>query len=193
MGVFDRESNTITYVTTPDEISIDVEHFNKRVITENFNRVVCKELAKQIDVPSKEKNLIFCATDPHADLVVKILKEELAARYGEVDDDAVQKITASAHKPMEIIRKYKNEQLPQIAVTVDLLTTGIDVPAITNLVFIRRVSSRILYEQMLGRATRRCDDIGKEIFRIYDAVGIYAALQDVCVPLKLARMCRRIG
>jgi len=59
---------------------------------------------------------------------------------------------------------------------VDLLTTGIDVPEICNLVFLRRVNSRILYEQMLGRATRRCDHIGKETFRVFDAVGIYAAL-----------------
>jgi hypothetical protein len=39
------------------------------------------------------------------------------------------------------------------------------VPAITNLVFVRRVNSRILYDQMIGRATRRCDEIGKEYFR----------------------------
>jgi type I restriction enzyme R subunit len=62
---------------------------------------------------------------------------------------------------------------------VDLLTTGIDVPAICNIVFLRRVRSRILYEQMLGRATRRCDDIGKEVFRIFDAVDLYAALEPV--------------
>jgi type I restriction enzyme R subunit len=54
---------------------------------------------------------------------------------------------------------------PKIAVTVDLLTTGIDVPSITNLVFIRRVNSRILYDQMIGRATRPCPEIGKEVFR----------------------------
>lgn len=63
--------------------------------------------------------------------------------------------------------------------TVDLLTTGIDVRSITNLVFIRRVSSRILYEQMLGRATRICPEIGKETFRIFDAVDLYRNLQDV--------------
>jgi len=62
---------------------------------------------------------------------------------------------------------------------VDLLTTGIDVPKICNLVFLRRVSSRILYEQMIGRATRRCDEIGKTVFRIYDPVDIYASLQEV--------------
>jgi type I restriction enzyme R subunit len=60
---------------------------------------------------------------------------------------------------------------------VDLLTTGVDVPAICNLVFLRRVNSRILFDQMLGRATRQCDGINKETFRVFDAVGIYDALQ----------------
>ena len=62
---------------------------------------------------------------------------------------------------------------------MDLLTTGIDVPEICHLVFMRRVRSRILYEQMKGRATRRCDDIGKTVFKIYDPVDIYEALEAV--------------
>jgi type I restriction enzyme, R subunit len=180
VGVLDRESNKIDYITTQDEIKLEIEDFNKKVITKDFNRVVCSELANQIDFPSKEKTLVFCATDAHADMVVQLLKDEFEKKYGEVDDDAIVKITSQAHKPLALIRKYKNEQLPQIAVTVDLLTTGIDVPPITNLVFLRRVNSRILYEQMLGRATRTCPEIGKEVFRIYDAVGIYNALQEVC-------------
>jgi type I restriction enzyme R subunit len=64
-------------------------------------------------------------------------------------------------------------------VTVDLLSTGIDVPPICNLVFLRRVKSRILYEQMMGRATRPCGDIDKVVFRIFDAVDLYATLSQV--------------
>ena len=60
-----------------------------------------------------------------------------------------------------------------------MLTTGIDVPSITNLVFLRRVNSRILYEQMIGRATRQCPEIGKEVFRIFDAVDLYPHLQNL--------------
>jgi type I restriction enzyme R subunit len=65
-----------------------------------------------------------------------------------------------------------------------LLTTGVDVPEIVNLMFIRWVCSRILFEQMLGRATRLCPDLygpgsNKERFFIFDAVGIYDDLQDV--------------
>lgn len=75
-----------------------------------------------------------------------------------------------------------NEVSPRVAVTVDLMTTGIDVPSICNLVFLRRVKSRILYEQMLGRATRQCDDLGdgsrKEVFKVFDAVDLYSAIQN---------------
>src|ERR1700689_3262365 len=77
------------------------------------------------------------------------------------------------------LRPSKGDPRPKKVVTVDFLTTGIDVPAIPNLVFVRRVNSRILYDQMIGRATRRSDEIGKEYFRIFDAVDIYANLQDV--------------
>ena len=79
----------------------------------------------------------------------------------------------------EVIRKFKNDTFPNIVVTVDLLTTGIDVEEIENLVFLRRIKSRILFEQMLGRATRLCADIGKTHFEIYDAVGVYNVLEPV--------------
>jgi type I restriction enzyme R subunit len=174
--LIDRGSGETRTEILPDEVSIDIESFNRRVITEPFNEAVCGELVKHIDPSLPEKTLIFCVDDDHADLVVKVLKKALDGRYLAVDDDAVQKITGKADKPLERIRRFRNEPLPRIAVTVDLLTTGIDVPAIANLVFLRRVRSRILYEQMLGRATRRCDAIGKESFRIFDAVDLYSAL-----------------
>ena len=82
-------------------------------------------------------------------------------------------------KIKEAIRRFKNETYPNIVVTVDLLTTGIDVREIVNLVFLRRIRSRILFEQMLGRATRLCPEIGKTHFEIYDAVGVYKALEPV--------------
>ena len=68
-----------------------------------------------------------------------------------------------------------------MAVTVDLLTTGIDVPEICNLVFLRQVNSRILFDQMLGRATRLCDFDGdaKDSFRVFDAVRIFEAIGDM--------------
>lgn len=175
--IFKPDTSEIELATAPDEIKIEVEQFNKKVITEPFNQVVCEYLATEIDPSSPQKTLIFCATDAHADLVVTLLKNAFKNQYGSVEDDAVIKITGTADKPLKLIRRFKNERNPNVAVTVDLLTTGIDVPQICNIVFLRRVNSRILFDQMMGRATRRCDDIGKETFRIFDAVKIYDALQ----------------
>ncbi len=163
---------------TPDELDFDVAQFNRQVLNDNFNREVCKYLVGELDPYGAEKTLIFCATDGHADTVVRLLKEQYGGQGG-VSDDAIAKITGQSDKPLDLIKHYKNDRWPNIAVTVDLLTTGIDVPAICNLVFLRRVNSRILYEQMLGRATRRCDEIGKEAFRIFDAVNLYDSLQKV--------------
>jgi type I restriction enzyme R subunit len=175
--VMDSKTGEIDNTTAPDELNFQVEAFNRKVITQPFNQVIAEELAKHIDPSLEGKTLVFAATDAHADMVVHELKKAFAAQYGSIEDAAIRKITGSVDKVGNLIRSFRNDAFPQIAVTVDLLTTGIDVPKITNLVFIRRVNSRILYEQMLGRATRRCDEIGKEVFRIFDAVDLYASLQ----------------
>lgn len=168
-----------------DELNFDVEQFNKKVITRPFNEAVLAEIAKDIDPENPEeqgKTLIYAVDDQHADMIVDILKN-IYAEYG-VDNDAIMKITGSVgggnpKKVQEAIKRFKNERYPSIAVTVDLLTTGIDVPEITNLVFLRRVKSRILFEQMLGRATRLCPKIHKTHFEIYDPVGVYESLEAV--------------
>lgn len=167
---------------TPDDLGFDVDQFNRAVVTENFNRAVCAALAEHIDPAEPGKTLVFAATDDHADMVVRLLTEAFEARYGAVEHGTVAKITGAAENPSALLRRFKNERRPAVAVTVDLLTTGVDVPDIVNLVFLRRVRSRILYEQMLGRATRLRPDLygpgdDKEVFRVFDAVDLYAALE----------------
>ena len=168
-----------------DELDFDVDKFNRQVMTESFNRTVLEEIAKDIDpeAPKEQgKTLIYAVNDSHADTIVSILKG-IYSRTG-VDNDAIMKITGNVgggdrKKVQEAIKRFKNEDYPSIAVTVDLLTTGIDVPEITTLVFMRRVKSRILFEQMMGRATRLCPEIHKTHFEIYDPVGVYESLEDV--------------
>lgn len=179
MEVLNPRTGAIDLVHAPDEINFQVEGFNRKVITVPFNRTVAEELARHIDPDLPGKTLIFAVTDAHADIVVEELKQALEDRYGEIQDAAVRKITGSVDRVRDLIRSFRNDAFPKIAVTVDLLTTGIDVPSITSLVFIRRVNSRILYEQMLGRATRLCEEIDKETFRIFDAVNLYPHLQDL--------------
>jgi len=165
-----------------DEIKFDIETFNRQVITENFNRAVLEEIAIEINPEGDSKTLIYAVDDSHADLIVKLLRE-IYEKQG-VGNDAIMKITGSIgggnkKKVLEAIKRFKNEKHPNIAVTVDLLTTGIDVPEISTLVFMRRVKSRILFEQMLGRATRLCPEINKTHFEIFDPVRVYEALEKV--------------
>ncbi len=179
--VYDAHRHQIDLFKAPDEITLKVEDFNRKVITRPFNEAVCSYLAQEIDPGGLRKTLVFCVNSDHADLVVDVLKAAFVAQYGSVEDDAVIKITGNADKPLELIRRYRNERLPNVAVTVDLLTTGVDVPEICNLVFLRQVNSRILFDQMLGRATRLCDFDGeaKDTFRVFDAVRLFEAIGDM--------------
>lgn len=176
--VYDPEKGEVQLERMEDSLHFDVDQFNKKVITEPFNRMVLRKLTEYIDPAGNEKTLVFAATDQHVNMVVRLLKGAYKENGDEIEDGAIIKITGSIFKPLDAIKKFKNERLPNIEVTVDLLTTGIDVPAVTNLVFLRRVQSRILYDQMLGRATRLCPEIRKTHFNIFDAVGIYDKLQN---------------
>ena len=177
-------TGTIDLTTAPDDLGFEVESFNRRVVTAEFTRVVCEQLAEHIDPADPGKTLIFAASDAHADMVVTALGAAMEARHGPQDEAMIRKVTGTIDKPGAMIRCYRNDPTPKIAVTVDLLTTGIDVPKIVNLAFLRRVNSRILYDQMIGRATRLCPEIGgpgmdKESFRVFDAVRQSEAIQDL--------------
>jgi len=179
VNIIDPRTGQIDLFNLEDQVDFEVAEFNKKVYTRAFNRAVAEAIARECSPTEPGKTLLFAARDDHADILVDELRTALIEEYGPQPHDLVEKITGSVDKPLDRIKAFKNDPRPKYVVTVDLLTTGIDVPAITNLVFVRRVNSRILYDQMIGRATRRCDEIGKEYFRIFDAVDIYANFQDV--------------
>lgn len=177
--IVDPRTGQIDLFNLDDEVDFEVSEFNKKVYTRAFNRAVAQAIAVECPPDQPGKTLLFAARDDHADILVEELRAALAEEYGPQAHDLVEKITGKIDKPLDRIKAFKNDPRPKYVVTVDLLSTGIDVPSIVNLVFVRRVNSRILYDQMIGRATRRCDEIGKDYFRIFDAVDIYANLQEV--------------
>lgn len=176
VSLFDIDDKAIQTGRLADDMDFDVEAFNTKVVTESFNRVVCQTLADRLDPLDRElgKTLIFAARDSHADMVVSLLQEAFAKAGKSLPPNAIMKITGRDRHREQHIREFKNEEFPNIVVTVDLLTTGVDVPSITNLVFLRLVKSRILFEQMIGRATRLFPGI--DCFNIYDAVGQFATM-----------------
>ena len=162
-----------------DELDFEVAEFNRKIVLPDNTRKVLEEVSAYLNPESGEKTLIFAVNDAHADSIVDTLRD-IYKEYG-ISNDAIMKITGKTaggnkKKVLQVIKQFKNNQYPNIAVTVDLLTTGIDVPAICNLVFMRKINSRILFEQMLGRATRLCPEIGKTHFNIFDAVRVYEDL-----------------
>ena len=162
-----------------DELDFEVADFNRKIVLPNHTRTVLEEISSYINPESDEKTLIFAVNDNHADCIVDTLRD-IYKDYG-ISNDAIMKITGKTaggnkKKILQVIKQFKNNQYPNIAVTVDLLSTGVDVPKICNLVFMRKINSRILFEQMLGRATRLCPEIGKTHFNIFDAVRVYEDL-----------------
>lgn len=182
IGVYDPNTGELLNGSVmEDELNFDVSDFNKKIILPDHTYKVLKEISNYIDPDSREKTLIFAVSDSHADQIVDTLRK-IYEPYG-ISNDAIMKITGKTaggnkKKILQVIKQFKNNQYPNIAVTVDLLTTGIDVPSICNLVFMRKINSRILFEQMLGRATRLCTDIGKTHFNIFDAARVYEDLKD---------------
>ena len=180
LAQYDPNTNElINGAVLQDELDFDVSDFNKAIVLPDHTRKVLEEVANYLNPESGEKTLIFAVNDNHADCIVDTLRD-IYKPYG-ISNEAIMKITGKTaggnkKKILQVIKQFKNNQYPNIAVTVDLLTTGVDVPPICNLVFMRKINSRILFEQMLGRATRLCPEISKTHFNIFDAVRVYEDL-----------------
>jgi type I restriction enzyme, R subunit len=155
----DPESGQQEFDFLEDERVFDTGKLEREITAPDSNRKILKEIQKYAAEHEKEfgrfpKTLLFAHNDlahtSHADQVVTIARE-LFGR-GEA---FVAKITGKVDRPLQRIREFRNRPNPGIVVTVDLLTTGIDIPDLEFLVFLRPVKSRILFEQMLGRGTRK--------------------------------------
>ena len=95
------------------------------------------------------KTIVFAMTQDHALRLAQVF-EDMYPQY----PGLAKVITYKSNYKGDLIEQFKREDFPRIAITVDLLETGIDVPEVVNLVFMKPVQSRIKLEQMIGRGTR---------------------------------------
>jgi len=174
VGEIDTDTGAEKLDALEDEREFAASDIEAKITSPDSTRKIITALKKYTDLHEQEtlrfpKILIFAVNDmahvSHADEVVRTCKEV----FGK-GDDFVMKITGSptVDRPLQKIRQFRNRPEPRIVVTVDMLTTGVDIPAIEMVVFMRMVKSRILWVQMLGRGTRLCDEIHKEKFTIFD-------------------------
>lgn len=152
------------------------ELFRYLINDDTIDHVLAELMTDGLKIHSGEdigKTILFAYNHLHAECIV----ERFHALYPERGADYCQLIDNQVKHHDRLIGEFKTpEKYPQIAVSVDMLDTGIDVPEVLNLVFFKIVKSKIKFEQMIGRGTRLCPDVfgpgkKKEHFYIFDWCG----------------------
>jgi type I restriction enzyme R subunit len=167
-----------------DEEHYDPAEFERQWTNEDTNRKMVEEFDRLAWQNYTElapgqrvgpgKTIVFAITKHHAARLAQYLNElhpKHRGRYAEV-------ITSDVADADALIRRFKYEDYPQVAVSVGMLGTGFDCREVLHLVLCRRVRSPILYQQMRGRGTRTAPHIGKRKFVIYDFFGNHDYFND---------------
>jgi type I restriction enzyme R subunit len=160
-----------------DEIpdSVDAAEINKRLFNEDTVDLVLEDLMQNgIKVEGGDrigKTIIFAKNQSHA----KFIEQRFNAAYPALAGHFARVITyETGPYAQTLIDDFsKKNSVPHIAISVDMLDTGIDVPEVVNLVFFKQVRSKTKFWQMMGRGTRLCPDLfgpgqDKEFFRVFD-------------------------
>ena len=144
--------------------------FNKDTILHVLHTLMEKGL--KIDYGEKlGKTIIFARNHNHAEKILEIFNKE----YPYLPDFAKVIDNYTTYSQSAVDEFSDPKKMPQIAISVDMLDTGIDIPEILNLVFFKRVMSKAKFWQMIGRGTRLCphllDGEDKKQFYIFDFCG----------------------
>ncbi|MGW3013794.1 DEAD/DEAH box helicase family protein [Streptomyces sp. NPDC001219] len=164
-------------VRSADQIRTIVETFRDKLFTEIFPPVADRDTGEIRPRETVPKTLVFAQNELHADAIVTAVREAFAA-----GDEFCRKITSKATRPKKALSDFRTKRTPRVAVTVDMIATGTDVPALECLVFMRDIQSWSYFEQMKGRGARTIEDrklrkvtrdaVHKDRFVIVDAVGV---------------------
>jgi len=172
-------------VTTPNQIRAVIQCFRERLFTELFPDRTGEWVPK---------TLIFAKDDNHAEEIVHIVREV----FGE-GNDFCKKITYrnTSDDPKTLIKAFRVDPFPRIAVTVDMVATGTDIKPVECLIFMRDVKSEGYFEQMKGRGVRSIEDADLHVvtpdaktktrFILVDAVGVTEGKKNVSQPLERRR------
>ncbi|MDL0144534.1 DEAD/DEAH box helicase family protein [Halobacterium salinarum] len=161
---------------TMDGIVYDGEHyspndFGTNVYIHDTHRKVAKEIIDKADIED-ELTLVFAQNIDHANIITEDFREVFSEEL-QIDNpkEFVKTITSENRHSEATLDNFDDKRRnPRVAVTVDMVSTGVDIRPLNNLVFLRAVKSSILYNQMIGRGTRNTPE--KEFFRMFDCIGV---------------------
>jgi len=150
----EEEKNTlIDQGIDPDEIDISGSELEKEVSNKDTLRKQWEEIL-EVCIKDKSgqlpgKTIVFAMTQEHAQRLADVF-ESMYPQW----PNLVKVITCQTDFKGTMVKQFKKQNMPRIAISVDMLDTGVDIPEVTNLVFMKPVQSRIKLDQMLGRGTR---------------------------------------
>ena len=153
---------------------------NKEIFTYLYNKDTCQRVLEELmqwglrvdNGETMGKTIIFAYNHIHAQMIVDVFHE----LYPSYDPNTCQLVDYSVSYGEDLVIKFDDDPVFRIAVSVDMLDTGVDIPEVLNLVFFKKVRSKIKFMQMIGRGTRLCEDIygpdrNKSGFQIFDYCG----------------------
>lgn len=167
-STFEMEDGNVPEAISPTALNSWV--FNEDTIRQVLNTVMTEGI--KIDYGQKlGKTIIFAKNHNHAEKILEIFNKEYPHLNG-----FAQVIDNRINYAQTLIDEFSEaHKLPQIAISVDMMDTGIDVPEVVNLVFFKKVMSYAKFWQMIGRGTRLCpgliDGEDKNKFYIFDFCG----------------------
>ena len=158
----------------PNELDFDGKELDNAIFNEDTNRAILKNLMERgirdIDGQLPGKSIIFARNIKHA----RLLETVFNAEWPQFAGNFCAVIHSEEPRAETLIDNFKDPKNPlRIAISVDMLDTGIDVPEVVNLVFAKPVKSKVKFWQMIGRGTRLCKDLfgpkqDKQCFLIFD-------------------------
>lgn len=156
----------------PDRVEAEAVNkwlFNKDTVDKVLEHLMTRGL-KLAGGDRLGKTIVFAKNQAHAEFIA----ERFDANYPHLRGEFARLITFKTEYAQSLIDNFSNkEKAPHIALSVDMLDTGIDIPEVVNLVFFKLVRSKTKFWQMLGRGTRLCPDLfgpgqDKELFYLFD-------------------------
>ena len=161
----------------PDDIDFEGTELEKKVAVKGTSEAIVREFMENALMDETgtlpAKSIIFTISKKH----VYRLQEAFDTLYPEYKGTLARTIVSEDSRADELIRAFEKDSMPRVAISVDMLDTGIDVPEVCNLVFAKPVFSKIKFWQMLGRGTRAnsaCEHLSwlpggkKEYFQVFD-------------------------
>jgi len=147
--------------------------FEREITLPDRTRAMVQHLAGLLRRFGKmEKTMVFCVDMEHARQVARLLQDEFGPETG-LSNYAVPIISEEGEEGRRALEAFadSDKPAPVVATTAELLSTGVDVPSCRNIVFMKTLSSPILFKQIIGRGSRLDPATGKYWFRIIDYTG----------------------